>query len=151
MLVGIGKCWLVWTLLIGLALTIAGCSGSSAGSKSAQLDAHAVRARSDMYSLYLATHKYQPPKDEAEFRQFLSSEQSRLEEAGLTVDQMFTSPRSGAPMTWVFAKRPPTVGGISVYAYESNAVDGQRLILGDRGMSVIIDDAQFKTQFPDAH
>ena len=103
-----------------------------------------------MYASYLASHKFQPPKDEAELRQFLTSEPARLEKAGLTVEEMFVSPRNGEPLTWVFAKHPPTAGGISVYAYESNPVDGQRLLMGDRGSYIVMDELEFKKALPNA-
>lgn len=147
---GICRGSLVRPLFVLFTLAWVGCGGSGSGGSSTRVDLQSVRARSDMYSGYLASHKSQPPKDEAAFRQFLTSEQARLEKAGLTVDEMFVSPRSSEPMTWVYAKRPPNAGGITVYAYESNPVDGQRLLMGDRGVYILMDELEFKRALPDA-
>ena len=100
--------------------------------------------------MYLGTHKSKAPKDEAEFRTFLAAQQARLDADGLTVEAMFVSPRGGQPLTWVFAQRPRAVGGINVYGYESTSVDGQRMLIGDRGTHVMMADAEFQRAFPDA-
>lgn len=136
--------------MVLVALVLPGCGGGDSGSESTGLDLESVRARSNVYNLFLAKNRFQPPKDEAAFRQFLSSQQGSLEKSGLTIDEMFVSPRNGETLQWVYGKRLPTAGGISVFAYETKAVDGQRLLLGDRGAYITVNDAEFKKAFPDA-
>lgn len=105
----------------------------------------------DIYNGFMASHKNQAPKDEAEFRQYVASQQQRLEVAGLTVDQLFISPRKDAPLDWVYGRAPSNATpGLTILAYEREATDGQRLVLGTRGMFMMIDDVQFKRLFPNA-
>lgn len=129
-----------------LALAImAGCGRSAADAPSGG----SYRARANLYSAFMTAHKRQSPKSEAEFRQFLATQQPKLEQAGLTVDQMFISPRNNEALEWVYGKRPPmAAGGLTILGYEKSAKDGQRLIVGTRGIHLMMDDAQFKRLFP---
>lgn len=126
---------------------VAGCGKGAADTPSGGT----YRARANMYSAFMTAHKRQPPKSEAEFRQFLTTQQPKLEQAGLTVDQIFISPRNKEPLEWVYGRRPPmAAGGLTILGYEKSAVDGQRLIVGARGIHLTMDDAQFKRLFPSA-
>ena len=49
---------------------------------------------SSVYDGYLREHNGQPPKDEQAFREYLQSKEEDLAKDGLSVDKMFTSPRS---------------------------------------------------------
>src|SRR5688500_11225007 len=75
-----------------------------------------VRAMGDFYGAYLADHRGQPTKDEQTIREYLTSKQEALQKAGLTVDDMFKSPRNGEPFVWVYGKKPPVgSSGVSYF------------------------------------
>jgi hypothetical protein len=98
----------------------------------------------DLYAAYLGAHSDQPPPDEQAFRQFLQTKQSNLERAGLTVDEVFVSPRNGEPLDWVYRGPLPTIAnGMTVFAYEKSSADGKRLVIARRGMYQVIDQAEF--------
>jgi hypothetical protein len=100
------------------------------------------------YAGYLGAHNNQPPKDEVEFRAYLATQQEALDKAGLSIDEMFLSPRGG-PLAWVYGARPP-VGpmGMTYVAYETTPVDGKRLVIAGGGMTKEMDDAEFRQVFP---
>lgn len=132
-----------------LAVTLAGC-GRGGSSSHGGLSTATVSARTNLYNAYMAAHKGQPPKSEADFRQYLETQKARLEQAGLTVDQVFISPRSGEQLVWVYGRQPPrAAAGLTILGYEKNSLEGQRLVVGARGMHLMIDETQFKRLFPD--
>jgi hypothetical protein len=94
----------------------------------------------------------QAPSDEQAFRQFLTTRQTRLNESGMTADDVFKSPRTGGPIQWVYGATPPTSRetGIVFVGYETEPVDGKRLVIAMRGISQEMDDAKFRTLFPNA-
>ena len=71
----------------------------------------AIRVMGSTYESYLRERNGQPPKDEKTFRQYLATKQDELAKAGLTVDGMFVSPRSGKPLTWILEKYRPRPQG----------------------------------------
>jgi hypothetical protein len=132
-----------------MALVATGC-GSKAGQSSAA-DYTKVRAMGDFYSSYLSDHRGQPPKDEQAFRDYLNTKQDQLKNVGLTVDDMFKSPRGDGPLVWVYGKKPPVgSSGITYVAYERVPVGDKRLVIGTRGMYEQLDEAQFREAFPNA-
>jgi hypothetical protein len=132
-----------------MALVAAGCGSKSASSSGA--DYSKVRAMGDFYSEYLADHRGQPPKDEQAFRDYLNTKQEQLKNVGLTVDDMFKSPRGEGPLAWVYGKKPPVgSSGITYVAYERVPISDKRLVIGARGMYEQLDEAQFRKVFPDA-
>jgi hypothetical protein len=138
--------------LATLALTCAtaiGCGGG--GATTTAVDGSKVRTMAAFYEAYLSDHNGQPPKDEAAFREFLTSKQSDLEEFGMTVDEMFASPRGSGSIVWVYGRRPPAgPSGRSYVGYEASSIEGKRLVLAMRGMYDELDDAEFKKVFPNA-
>jgi hypothetical protein len=102
------------------------------------------------YEGYLRENRNQPPANEQAFRDFLNSKQENFQKAGVTIEQLFVSPRDGKPLKWVYGKKPPIWREINMtcYAYEAEPVGGKRLVLGGRGMTVELDEAQFKQVFP---
>jgi hypothetical protein len=132
-------------------LAVAGC-GNYAGGEGAPpvADHRKVRLMTEFYESYLNSNRRQTPKDEAAFRTYLTTKQEQLEKAGLTVDQMFTSPRDGRPMKWVYGVTPPQwrQGGFICYGYEAEPTAGKRLVVGSRGMFNEIDESQFRSLIP---
>jgi hypothetical protein len=135
--------------LLAAALSAAGC-GSKAR-ESAVADYSRVRAMGDFYSGFFAENRGQPPKDEQAFRDYLNTKQEQLKKAGLTVDDMFKSPRAEGPLVWVYGKRAPVgSSGISYVGYEKIPIANKRLVIGTRGVYEQLDEAQFRKVFPNA-
>lgn len=98
----------------------------------------------DLYVAYLAEHNG-APADEAAWRSFLGGKQTDLEEAGLTVDEMFVSPRDGAaPLTWVYGKTPKSQLGLTIVAFEQAPVDGRRYVVATNGMTDYVEESRFQ-------
>jgi len=132
-------------------LTLAGCGSSSGGAETGpDIDYSKVRIMVGFYEGYLREHRGQPPANEQALRDFLNGKQENFQKAGITVDQMFVSPRDGMPLKWVYSRTPPVwrQNNMTCYAYEAEPVAGKRLVIGGRGMSAEIDDSQFRIQFP---
>lgn len=140
--------WLVTCVL----LVIAGCSGGQGSSSSDKrgIDFSRVRGMSDAYSLYKQAHNGAPPKDEKDFRDFLTTQQTALDRYELTVDDVFKSPRGDQPMTWIYGRVVPSQQIGEYFGYEASPVDGKRLVIGARGMFEMMDDVKFRAAIPDA-
>jgi hypothetical protein len=136
-------------LVVGLLLAILnGCGGSQpAGGQSS--DTAKLRAMQSLYQQFMSQHNEQPPRDEQEFRDFINTKQDQLQKAGLTVDQVFVSPRGG-PMNWNYGTNPAGgQRGSTYFAYESEPTDGKRLVIAARGVSEM-DETQFREAIPGA-
>ena len=145
-----GKGWMKNAVLASMALVLTGCGGG-ASTTTSNVDYAKVRAMSAFYERFMNEHRSQPPKDEQEYRDFLASKASELEGAGLSVDEMFASPRGG-PITWVYGRLPASShAGMTYIAYETTPVDGKRLAIAMRGMFEEMDETKFKTAFPAAN
>jgi hypothetical protein len=137
--------------LATVVLTLAGCgAGANVASEEPLADYNKVRMMTGFYEGYLRDHRGRPPANEQAFREYLNGKQDMLQQAGVTLDQMFVSPRGDKPLKWAYGRQPPIwrQNGMTCYAYEAEPVAGKRLVIGGRGMTVEMDDAQFKTVFP---
>lgn len=130
-------------------LALAGCGGGGSG-EAPVADYGRTRAMGGFYEAYLSAQRGQPPANEQVFRDFLNTKQENLQKAGLTIDAMFVSPRNGKPLTWVYGKVLPKdpKSGITYFAYESEPEDGKRLVIGGRGVYEEMDEARFRSVFP---
>jgi hypothetical protein len=102
------------------------------------------------YEGYLTENRGQPPRDEQAFRTYLAGKEEQLQKVGLTVNQMFASPRDGRPFRWVYGTKPPysREDGITCYGYEAEPSDGKRIVAGNRGMFVEVDESKLRRLFP---
>jgi hypothetical protein len=145
-----GDRWSRIVAVVVLGLGLAGCGGGGSAAKTTVADYSKIRAMGVVYSAYLEEHAGQPPQGEQEFRDYLSGKQELLDRTSLSVDEMFTSPR-GKPLTWVYGQPPPRgSAGMTYFGYETEPVDGKRLVIAGRGMYEEMDDAQFRKVFPEA-
>jgi hypothetical protein len=137
-------------LVAAVSLAVAGCGSSGSASSEEIADYGKVRMMIGFYEGYLKDHRGQSPANQQAFRDYLSSKHDNLEAAGITLDQMFLSPRDGKPMQWVYGRRPPVLrqNNMTCYAYETEPVAGKHLVIGGRGMSAEVDESQFRTLFP---
>jgi hypothetical protein len=144
---------LSWLALAAVFSALPGCGSADGGAGSAPVADHSrVRTMTDFYQSYLSANRNQAPKDEAAFRAYLVTKQEQFQKAGLTVDQMFTSPRNGKPLKWVYGKSPPLwrQTGMTCFGYEAEPTNGKRLVIGGRGMFDELDESQFRTVFPNS-
>jgi hypothetical protein len=133
-----------------MMLGIAAASGCGGGSGSGSEGVSDTRVMIDIYSAYLQEHNNRPPPSEQAFRTFVQQRQDRLEKAGMTIDQMFVSPRGSGELKWVYGDRlPADARGVTYLAYENAPADGKRLVFAPRGTTEM-EETQFKTVFPNA-
>jgi hypothetical protein len=105
---------------------------------------------SSLYGGYAIADKGQPPKDEAAFRAYLETKVDELQKAGLTVDDMFVSPR-GQPIQWVYGTKPVSGrAGMKYIGYEQAPVANKRLVIAANGMYDLMEEAEFRRSFPGA-
>jgi hypothetical protein len=110
-----------------------------------------IPAMVEMYYGFAAAHQGKGPTSEQEFREFVNGQEEKLDSLDISAEDVFTSPRTGGALTWVYdGKTPPGPNGMMVFGYETVPTDGKRLIVGSRGMRVEIDEAEFKKLFPNA-
>ena len=131
-----------WPLHL-LLLLATGCGGAGDSAGAGQGSLKKVRAMGDLYVAHL-TERHGAPADEAAWRSFLNQKQAELQAAGLTVDDMFVSPKSGAPLTWVYGKPPQSHFGLTVVAFEPTPVDGRRFVVATNGMTDNLDETRFQ-------
>ena len=137
-----------FALLMSLTLSgLAGCT-SDAASGSGGSVYKAVRDMGVLFNQFMTEHGGKPPQNEQEFRSFLAGKQSVLEALNLTVDGMFVSPRNGAPIRWVYGRKPPQgPQGMTFIAYENAPVDGKYFVLAMNGMHAELNEIEFKRLF----
>lgn len=137
--------------LAAVMLGFAGCGPDYSDAVEEPLaDYSKVRMMIGFYEGYLQDHRGRAPANEQAFRDYLSGKQDVLQQVGLTVDQMFVSPRGDKPLKWAYGRKPPVArqNGMTCYAYEAEPVAGKRLVIGGRGMVVEMDETQFRSVFP---
>jgi hypothetical protein len=137
--------------IIPILILLAGCGSNGGAVRTPAGDYSAIRKIEWYYDEYVGTHSSQPPKDEQVFREYLNSKQDGLTRDGLTVDQIFVSPRNGEPLVWLYGKTLVTGPmGMNYIAYEKSSTDGKRLALAAGGRYEVLDEAKFHSLFPDA-
>jgi hypothetical protein len=123
---------------------VVGCSGGGKATSDTINKLKRVRTMGDLYVAYLA-EKGGAPANEAAWRAFLDGKQTELQEAGMSVDQMFLSPRDGAaPLSWVYGKTPKSQLGLTIVAYEQTPVDGRRYVVATNGMTDNVEETRFQ-------
>jgi hypothetical protein len=139
--------WIGALAALGSWCLCVGCGRGSSPAVSQTTDARSPRALAVFYQEFQEGHGGRPPKDEAEFREFLGTLSARLEAGGLTADKVLTSPKSSN--AWVVGYGTPIkIDGVEYIAYESAAVEGKRGAINARGAVESIDDAKFESLAP---
>jgi hypothetical protein len=131
-----------WLIFAGL-----GCSGPPAPNSPERLP---LRHLAILYGKYRGAHRGQPPKDEAQFKQFITAlEPNQLAAAGVSaaeIDAMFVSPRDAQPYDVRYNDSPPPDGpnGPSAVVMERVGKNGMRLVAYSTAKVEEIDDAQYQ-------
>jgi hypothetical protein len=129
-------------LLIGL-----GCSSPPAPSAPERVP---LRHLAILYGKYRNSHQGRPPKDEAEFKQYIQGLGERqLAAAGVSaneVDSLFVSPRDGQPYEVRYNDPPPAEGpeGPAAVVVEKVGKNGKRMVAYSTGRVDEIDDVQYQ-------
>lgn len=141
-----------WSIALCLLVLMAGCRSQTASQSTEESN---LKPLAVFYGRFQAQHRGQPPKDEAEFKEFLKTmTPADLETFKLkSADEIFTSSRDKQPYTIVYgppqgpAKGP---GGAPIIAYEKVGVGGKRYIASSLGGIEEVDEARFKELVPGA-
>ncbi|MBX3433683.1 MAG: hypothetical protein KF847_10215 [Pirellulales bacterium] len=129
-------------------LLVVGCADAP---PEASVDYATLRTMSAFYGAYCRDRHAASPQSEEAFRAYLAEKETDLQQAGLSADKMFISPRNGGHMQWVYGSVPPTgPSGMSYIAFETSPSDGKRLVIMSRGAFDLIDDSEFHSIFADA-
>ena len=135
-------------LLIGL---FAGCTSSQTKESRDRENSH-LRW---IVKLYLHASQGHAPKNEREFKQFISGIDPAIRDRTLaaaevkSMDELFISERDGLP--YVILYSPPPKGVASgVIAYEQQGTEGERYIGYTKGIIEKVDEQQFDTLVPKA-
>lgn len=138
-------------LILACVSFLVGCGGTQTASQATEESG--LKPLAVFYGRFIAQHRGQPPKDEAEFRQFLGTVGAE-ELASFNVqniDQIMTSSRDNQPYVVLYgaptgpAKGP---GGAPVIAYEKQGVGGKRFVASNLGGVEEVDEARFKELVP---
>jgi len=134
---------LVWVVL-------AGCGGG--GQASAPMQDSGLKPISIFYGRFIGQHRGMPPKDEAEFKQFLQSlpadewKNFKFE----SMDQAWNSSRDKQPYVVIYGAPGPSFNGAPIVAYEKQGVSGKRYVANWNGDVQEVDEAKLKELIPSA-
>ena len=141
---------MVWLLSGLVVMTPVGCGGGAVSTPTTSMSAK-LQAMASLYSSCVTANKGRPPQDESAFREYLNTKQDVLQPAGLTVDEVFVSPRSSQPLQWVYGKMSRgNHFGMKIVAYEIESDDAKRLVIASNGVYDYVDESQFRQVFPSA-
>lgn len=135
-------------LLIGcIAFATVGCSSPQGPASPERVP---LRHLAILYGKYRNSHQGMPPKDEAQFKQYIKSlGASQLAAAGVSeaeIDTLFVSPRDGQPYEVRYSKAPPADDGSGPAAVviEHTGKNGKRLVAYSIGKVEEIDEATYQ-------
>lgn len=138
-----GRIGLVVVLLVGCVANIGCNSGSSASSQARRQQTSRLRL---VVGMFVSSQQAlgRPPRDEAEFKQYINQNGSRvLEHAGVSsADELLVSERDGKPLV-VLYQPTPQQKATGVIAYEAEGVDGRRDVGFQLGNIQSMTDAEF--------
>jgi hypothetical protein len=158
-----------WVCLgaLGVSLLLLGCTSRSARQNPTE---EGIRDAQKVFTKFMATHQGRGPKDEAEWKDFLSKLTSKdLQEMGIEdVNKALTSPRDNQPYVIVYGQsgsgapsnvkpdgrapsKPPAQYRRPIVMYEKVGSGGRRYVLYSQGGGFQeVTDAEFKEMMPDA-
>ena len=138
-------------LILGAALCAAGCSGTSPKSLIAEANDMNVKRLATAYSFFHLKNKFKGPKNEAEFKKFISEQDSaRMELAGIDVndvDSLFVSERDNLPLKIRYGINSRVRGPSLAVIFEDTGVEGLRHVGFTNGAMQEVDAAEYDKLF----
>jgi hypothetical protein len=149
-------CSVLGERVIGVAILALGVSaiGCENAAKSQATESSNLKPLAVLYGQYTGTHKGEPPASEEEFRAYLKTVRPESLQAlkVADIDSLFISSRDKKPYVIKYGKveGPAGPGGMPVFVYEQEGVDGTRYVATAVGAVAAVDDAKFRELVPDA-
>lgn len=143
--------WVGALALLCLATVVAtGCAGDQQVSKPTQ-ESH-LKFLALLYGQFTGQNRGQPPKDEAEFKEFVRTNGSSFVQMSnvKTADELFVSERDGQPYVILYGAPmgAKSLNGQPVMGYEQVGAGGKRYIANSLGQIEDLDEAKFKELVP---
>lgn len=95
-----------------------------------------LRLLGRLYGEFMAQNSDRPPRDEAQFKEFLGRSTDLLKSQGIaSLEDLLISPRDGQPIMILYGEKiiDDTPNGFPWIAYESQGVNGKKCLIGARG------------------
>lgn len=139
------KNWILGTVGSVLLLGLAGCKEEI---PETQLEAESkLRPLTQLYFEFRQRNRGRPPKDEAQFKEFIGSFGQRHLQ-GRTVDEMLVSSRDNQKFVFAYGRPIVSPQGFGIVAYEQEGVDGKRYVADDLGVVSELNAEAFQRTVP---
>lgn len=131
-----------------LLLVAVGCGSQSAPIAKEGQDQ--LKVLGMLYGMFMSEHRGAAPVDQAEFVSFLGLEPANWEKIAGSPEELLNSPRTGEPLVVLYGEqaRSREEGEFPWIAYESQPVDGRRLIVNARGNVQAVDEDELSQLVP---
>ena len=131
-----------------LLIALVGCGGGdSSDSMMASANDSNIKRLGTLYSMFHGQNKLLGPKDEAEFKQFISEQDAaRLQKGGIdigNIDGLFTSERDQKPFRIRYGINTRLRGPSLPVVFEEEGKDGNRQVGYTGGAMKEVDEAEY--------
>jgi hypothetical protein len=138
-----------WALVVAVSLIAgSGCNSQQAASDAAPDTSH-IKELTMLYAGQMNRNAGRPPASEAEFKRSVAENGAALlDSLGVTVDELFISPRDNQPYVILYGNEAAKLISRGIVTHEQTGVDGRRLV-GYRGGYVNeVDEVEFRKLVP---
>jgi len=134
-------------VLLGTLVAITGCGGADADSMIADANDTNVKRLATLYSYFHLENKNRGPKNEAQLREFIESQDaSRLKRGGIDankMDELFISERDGEPFVIRYRVNTVVFGPPLPVVFEATGIDGMRQVGFCNGLMQEVDEEEY--------
>ena len=134
-------------VLLGTSVLLMGCGGADADSMIADANDTNVKRLATLYSFFHIQNKNKGPKNEAQLREFIESQDAdRLKRGGIDVsklDELFVSERDGEPFVIRYQVNTVIRGPSQAVVFESTGIGGMRHVGFCNGSMKEVDDNEY--------
>jgi hypothetical protein len=138
--------WSISPCAAAALMLVVGCNRSQNATGPARSPESSLKQISVLYGQYTGRNRGQGPKNEAEFRKFITEngERSLKMAAVSSVDELFTSSRDNEPFVIRYGIKPSAPGksGGSIIAYEKSGSGGSRFAVDSVGAVKTVDQSE---------
>ena len=140
-------CAAIW---ISLGLLLGSGCGPTVATTAGDRDLSHMRVLGLLYGRYMSDHGGSVPADQAQLAAYLEREPANWEKLAASPAEFLTKGRDGHPLVVLYGKevKTPADGGLPWVAYESAAIDGQRMIVNACGAVQTVDDQELAQLIP---